>query len=450
VRPIETAYQAHVLAAAWRRSVPATCWVLDKNTVECVISGGAVGRLTQVRTADASIGARSGAHEGFVTCPVGTDPGLALDAALLTAQSLPAALPLPLPPARVADLTSLEFAGAPAATFGLVDAPAEELLPAAVVSRLRTTAAPTEPAGLDLRVRVEQRVVTLAATSGQHLRYRTTLATATVRATAGGRAIEQDYYAGSAADLAGMLAGAAVREQATHAALLDSGPAGAVPDGPVLLHGRLASRVLGLLGPAIGADAVRQRRSALAGRLGDTVASELVSITEGMTDPRCPLRAPWDDEGNPVPRVPVIDRGTLRTFLADRRYAGAGVSTGAGWRGESGRLPAVRPGFLAVDVSGRPRAAGRTSLELVRAEGIDLGDPVTGDFAFAASGLVTGPDGAVSTVDDLVVTGNVFDLLRAVEGHDGRPALARTGLSFVHSPGLWTTALTVSGADPQS
>jgi predicted Zn-dependent protease len=223
-----------------------------------------------------------------------------------------------------------------------------------------------------------------------------------------------------------------------------------VPDGPVLLHGRLASRLLGLLCPAIGADAVRQRRSALADRLGEAVASELVSVTEGMTDRRCPLRAPWDDEGNPVPRVPVIDRGTLRTFLADRRYAGAGVGTGAGWRGESGRLPAIRPGFLAVEVSGKPRPAGGTGLQLVQAEGIELGDPVTGDFTFAASGLVAGPDGSTSTVDGLVATGNVFDLLAAVEGHDGQPALVRSGLSFVHSPGLWTTGITVSGGDSQS
>lgn len=84
---------------------------------------------------------------------------------------------------------------------------------------------------------------------------------------------------------------------------------------------------LGYLG--FGGKAFLEERSFMAGRIGDKLASELITIVD---DPIADdsLGLPFDFEGVPAQRVILIDRGVARGMVWDRRTAGkAGVeSTG--------------------------------------------------------------------------------------------------------------------------
>jgi predicted Zn-dependent protease len=55
--------------------------------------------------------------------------------------------------------------------------------------------------------------------------------------------------------------------------------------------------------------------------LGDSVASkELTIIDDGLFE--CGLSsAPFDDEGNPQKRTPIIEKGILKSFICDQKYA---------------------------------------------------------------------------------------------------------------------------------
>ncbi|MEV6410028.1 metallopeptidase TldD-related protein [Kribbella sp. NPDC051718] len=88
---------------------------------------------------------------------------------------------------------------------------------------------------------------------------------------------------------------------------------------------------------ALGANAYATGRSTVSGRLGEKVASELVTLVDdgGDTDG---LPSGFDAEGNVRRRTTLIDQGVLTGLVSDRRRAGltGGVPTGHavpdGWR----------------------------------------------------------------------------------------------------------------------
>jgi predicted Zn-dependent protease len=87
----------------------------------------------------------------------------------------------------------------------------------------------------------------------------------------------------------------------------------------------------------LGAAGYAQGRTAVAGRLGESVASAKVTIVDDGTDPDG-LPSGFDVEGSPRLRTPLITDGTVAGVVSDLEHAGVtgGVSTGHGvpfgWR----------------------------------------------------------------------------------------------------------------------
>jgi PmbA protein len=439
-------HHTEIIKAAQARQVASECWILDRRVAAYVVRDGEFERLSLATSQHANVSALVGDREGYVSCSVGADPDQVVDAAIATAKALPAG-PEPLTREPRTD----EVTVAPAHGADLSPQARQRLVEA--TQRGQRTS-------VEVRLQGEERTVVLAGTDGLDLRYHTGLATATVRVTARADTVvqlTQDYFAPSLEALVRRLCDGDgdgdVAEQADHATLLARTPRRL--DGPpprVLVHGRVASRILSLLCPAMGVDWVVQGRSLLADGVGTTVAGQRLSVTDDMTDERCPLRVPWDDEGTGISPVPLIKAGVLQGFLADRRYAGRTSTdrTGSGWRGEGGQMPTIRPGCLVFELDSPGITAqevlARDSepvLYLIQANGMHMANEVTGDFSFAASGLLYDVDGSVEPVSGLTVAGNLYELLRAVGEHDGHEVLWRHELSFVSSPGIWAPGLAV-------
>ncbi len=62
-------------------------------------------------------------------------------------------------------------------------------------------------------------------------------------------------------------------------------------------------------------DSIYRSASFLAGKLGERVASENVTIIDDATIPGLFGTSPFDDEGVPSRRTVVIDRGVLKSYL---------------------------------------------------------------------------------------------------------------------------------------
>lgn len=96
------------------------------------------------------------------------------------------------------------------------------------------------------------------------------------------------------------------------------------------------------VGHALEGDAIREKDSVFAGKLGTVVASPLVTIIDDGTLPGLRGSLHFDDEGTPTERSVLIEKGVLKAFMNDRlsaRLMGQ-PETGSGRR-ESYRVPPI-------------------------------------------------------------------------------------------------------------
>jgi predicted Zn-dependent protease len=109
---------------------------------------------------------------------------------------------------------------------------------------------------------------------------------------------------------------------------------------------------------AFGAPEVEQGTSPLAGRLGQRLTGEAIDIVEDPLDASdLGFGAPFDREGVPRRRVPVVEKGVAKAVLYDRTYAArAGAeSTGSALppgRGSSGGVGATSAALSAGTAGG--------------------------------------------------------------------------------------------------
>lgn len=89
---------------------------------------------------------------------------------------------------------------------------------------------------------------------------------------------------------------------------------------PVLIENRAAGRLLGFFLGATTAGALQQKRSFLDGKLGQKVISEKLTITDDPLIKGALGSRHWDGEGISARRMPVIEKGVLRTYFVDTYY----------------------------------------------------------------------------------------------------------------------------------
>jgi len=255
----------------------------------------------------------------------------------------------------------------------------------------------------------------------------------------------------------------AVAEQAARRALtmLDArpAPAGRMPVvvgngfGGVLFHEAT--------GHGLESDAVQKHASVYEGRVGEKLATSIVSAYDDGT-----MAGEWgtdaiDDEGTPCQATRVIDEGTLCVFLYDllRARKDGRESTGNGRRQSFRHLPIPRmtntyiapldvdPADIIADV--------QRGLYAVSFAGGQV-EPATGDFVFGLSegylienGEVTAPvrgatliGNGIDVLAKIDAIGNDLEMKSGFCGKDGQQVPVGTG-----QPTVRISELTVGGTD---
>jgi PmbA protein len=212
---------------------------------------------------------------------------------------------------------------------------------------------------------------------------------------------------------------AVVREAVENAAgLLGAQP---VPTAsvPVVFHPHAAAMILGVLSNSFSADAVIKRRSLLAGKIGQQVASTIVEITD---DPRLVeglASRPFDGEGVPSQRNALIAGGVLRSYLHNTYTARrtSSQSTGSAVRSYKS-VPEVgvsnlvlRPGELSRDAL---LARVDNGLHVSQLSGLNTVNPVSGEFSLGLTGHWIKNGQLTMPVKELTVAGNVIALFKKV------------------------------------
>lgn len=179
--------------------------------------------------------------------------------------------------------------------------------------------------------------------------------------------------------------------------------------------------LLGVLAPALSGEAVQKGRSLFAGRMGERVASDLVTIVDDGTLPGGINSGPCDGEGVPTSRTVVIEHGVLTSFLHNTYTAAKDglVSTGNGVRGSFKGSPEVGTTnfYLSPGKTEREQLLEELDSGLLVTEvmGMHTANPISGDFSVGASGLWV-ENGRVShPVRGMAIAGNITDLLMKID-----------------------------------
>lgn len=163
----------------------------------------------------------------------------------------------------------------------------------------------------------------------------------------------------------------------------------------IVLDPYCTAQFLGIIGSTLNGESVVKGRSLFANRLGDSVASPLVTLVDDPTNPLAYTATDIDGEGLAARRNVLIDAGRLAMFVQSSYSARrTGVpTTGNGVRGGVGSSPGA--GCLALQIV----PGTRSQAELVadvddgilvqQVQGLHSGvNPVSGDFSTGAAGLL--------------------------------------------------------------
>ena len=207
-----------------------------------------------------------------------------------------------------------------------------------------------------------------------------------------GQFMERDYWYSSARSYAKLESPAAIGRRAAERTVRRLG-ARKVPTQkvPVVFDPQTARSLLGNIFDAVEGNSIYRSASFLAGKLGERIASENVTVIDDGTIPGLFGTSPFDDEGVPSRRTVVIDRGILKSYLLNTYTAvKLGLkTTGNAARGITGNT-GVGHGNLYLE------KGDRSPDEIIR--GIQKGlyvteligssvNIVTGDYSRGAAGL---------------------------------------------------------------
>ncbi|HYP24733.1 MAG TPA: TldD/PmbA family protein, partial [Actinomycetota bacterium] len=221
---------------------------------------------------------------------------------------------------------------------------------------------------------------------------------------------------------------------------------------PVVFDPYTSGQFLGVIAAALTGEAVQKGRSLFAGKVGEQVAAPALSLVDDGRVAGAPGSAPWDAEGVPTRRTPVIEGGTLRSFLYDVTSARREGRASTGNAARAGFKSAPHPSAtnLAFDTTGQSRdeilrSAGRALL-VQDFHGVHSGtNPISGDFSVGATGRLVEDGELTQPVREVTIAAPMLDILARITavGTD------RRWLPFGGSYGGATTLvseMTVAGA----
>ena len=187
---------------------------------------------------------------------------------------------------------------------------------------------------------------------------------------------------------------------------------------PVVLDPQVSRSMLDHIFEGVNGDSVYRGASFLAGKLGERVAGENVTVIDDGTMPGGFGTSPFDGEGIPTRRTVVIDRGVLKSYLLNSytaRKLGL-VTTGNAARGLAGN-PGIGPGnyFLQPGTKSPKEIIAGIDEGLYITEFLGFGvNLVTGDYSRGASGLWISRGELAYPVEEITVAGNLKEMFRNI------------------------------------
>jgi PmbA protein len=188
---------------------------------------------------------------------------------------------------------------------------------------------------------------------------------------------------------------------------------------PVVFESAVARSLLDSLFEAVHGMSIYRHESFLAGKLGEKVASDSLTVVDDGTLPGLFGAQPFDDEGVPSRRTVVIDRGVFKSYLLNT-YAARKLgmkTTGNASRGLTGNAGIGHGNFFVeagVQTPERILAGVSNGFYVTDLMGFGV-NVVTGDYSRGAAGLWIRGGELAFPVSEVTIAGNLKDMLLGLE-----------------------------------
>jgi len=235
-----------------------------------------------------------------------------------------------------------------------------------------------------------------------------------------GESMERDFWHHSARSLALLEPPEQIGRTAAARALRRLNPVKvATQKVPVVFEPRTAASLVENMFEAVHGMMIYRHESFLAGKLGERVASEKLTLIDDATIPGLFGTSPFDDEGVASRRTVVLERGVLKSYLLNT-YAARKLgmkTTGNASRGLAGNAGIGHGNFFVENGVETPEriiagiADGFYVTELI-GMGVNI---VTGDYSRGAAGLWIRNGELAFAVSEVTIAGKLQDMLLGVE-----------------------------------
>ncbi|HEY0192848.1 MAG TPA: metallopeptidase TldD-related protein, partial [Kofleriaceae bacterium] len=187
---------------------------------------------------------------------------------------------------------------------------------------------------------------------------------------------------------------------------------------PVVFDPEVARQILGMIFSVANGSSFWRKSTYLVGREGTPIASELVSVIDDPLIPRAPGSRPFDGDGLPTRKNPVVERGVLCPVLCDT-YSGRKLgraSNGAAGRGLGNPGPTTSNLIMAAGSMTRDALLRSTPRGLYVTSLMGFGfNATTGDFSHGASGFWIENGELTFPVSEVTIAANFDEILKRID-----------------------------------
>lgn len=232
-----------------------------------------------------------------------------------------------------------------------------------------------------------------------------------------------------------------------NASLVDSGKYS------VVLSGKQMRTLLSVYSSAFSAKMAQMGMSLLAGKEGQKIASDIVTITDDPMREGVSIQTNFDAEGVAARRKNVVECGVLKTLLYNRETAAAaGVeSTGNASKGSYASPVGISPYAFCIEAGQHSEeelfAMAGNGIYITELKGLHAGaNPITGDFSLESAGFKITDGKKGEAIKSFTIAGNFYELMKSIAALSDKVEVAVTGrFTTFGSPAVLLRDVSVAG-----
>ncbi|NBU99262.1 MAG: TldD/PmbA family protein, partial [Spirochaetia bacterium] len=216
---------------------------------------------------------------------------------------------------------------------------------------------------------------------------------------------------------------------------------------PIIFSNRISSSIISMFLSPFYAEAIQKGQSRLAGKLGEKIASDILTFTIDPHIPGMPGSRYFDSEGVHTQKMEVITEGKLNTYLynLESAFKAKVEPNGFGSRSYSGKAgTGISNLFVKKGDSTLARLlrAYPECIYVTRLEGGSGCSAISGDISIGVQGFLYKNGIQIQPVEKITLSGNYFDLLHKI---DDLSSEYSDSYSSIKVPDILVSGMVISG-----